>query len=252
MLKINNAQVLKFKEHFVSDFENELLIHVQNYFQGHYQMIGEDGIRNTIRYCLKKCKQYKFTTKRNICLYLNNMLMLGSNFDDDPQYPWGRTILKDVKFKDSVRHIDDISSNAMEVFEAIAGSDNKYINRYFLGITQQKDKLFQSLSDSNLKLNTEILKEWFPQKYKTIKEQNIQKMVLAGYHFSEKYRIIKDSNIAIYIFMMFTGGSGFDTDPQYSPITGILNSDLEEDQKGKDLFDKTIEMIQHFLKSENS
>lgn len=252
MLKINNSQVLKFKEHFVSDFENELLIHVKTYFQGHYQMAGEEGIRKTIRYCFTKCKQYKFTTKRNICLYLNNMLMLGSNFDDDPQYPWARLISKDIKFKDSVSHIDDISSNAMEVFEAFAGTENKHINRFFLNITQQKDKLFNSLCDANLKLNTEILKEWFPQKYDTIKEQNLQKMVLAGYHLSEKYGISKTSNIAIYIFMMFTGGSGFDTDPQYHTIGEILNSDLEEDQKGQALFDKTIEMIQLFLKSGNS
>lgn len=252
MLKINNAQVLKFKEHFVSDFENELLIHVQTYFLGHYQMMGEDAVRRTIRYCFAKCKHYKFTTKRNICLYLNNMLMLGSNFDDDPQYPWGRTILKDIKFKDSVRHIDDLSSSAMDDFEAIAGKDNQFINRYFLTITQQKEKLYSSLCEANLKLSAEILKEWFPQKYDTITEHNIQKMVLAGYHLSEKYSISKSSNIAIYIFLMFTGGSGFDTDPQFASIHEILKSNFDEDQKGKALFDKTIEIIQLFLKSENS
>ena len=104
------------------------------------------------------------------------------------------------------------------------------------------------MRNANLKLNTEILEDWFPQKYNTIKEQNIQKMVHAGYHLSEKYGISKSSNIAIYIFLMYTGGSGFDTDPQFSTINEILNGDLDEDQKGTVLFDKTIEMIQLFLK----
>src|SRR5687768_1038870 len=106
MLIIKNAQVKAFGNAALKNFEEEMVRHVKEFFPNHYRMIRENELRTFINYAFLRAKEYGFTTKRNVCLYLNNMLALGSNFDHDPLYPWVYDILKEKTRHSPIARID--------------------------------------------------------------------------------------------------------------------------------------------------
>lgn len=253
MLKISNLQYTKLQEHIVSNFEDEMFRHVKTYFPNHFAIMNEEDIYHTIKYTFKKCKSYKFTTKRNLCLYLNMAFMLGSNFDNDPQYPWAKAILKGIKLKNSVRHIDDLKIKSQEIFNSMAGKNNAAINRFFLNFSKHHQEIYNTIITLNLKKDFTYLQEIYPEKYSTIGEQNISKMLETGSRNAEKYGLTNNSSLAIFGLLQFIGGSGFDTDPQFQPISELLNNqELEtQNEKSKLIYDKTLEIIQKFITSSN-
>src|SRR5215813_3629565 len=97
MFVLTDKQLQSFTEAHLRQFESEMLEHIREFFPDHLRVAGEEAVRATIRYGYDRATSHGFTTKRNVCLYLNNMILFGSNFDHDPQYPWVQEILQDEK-----------------------------------------------------------------------------------------------------------------------------------------------------------
>lgn len=49
---------------------------------------------------IKNSKEYGLTSYRNVVVFTTMMLMLGSGFDDDLQFPWALKVLNDESIKD--------------------------------------------------------------------------------------------------------------------------------------------------------
>ena len=87
MLSIRPEQMAAFEQAALKRFEDEMLAHIKTYFPNHWRIIGEAQLRKVIQYSVSQAEQYGLTTQREVCLYLNLMLLLGSDFDTDIQLP---------------------------------------------------------------------------------------------------------------------------------------------------------------------
>jgi hypothetical protein len=97
MLTIRRAQLVAFSEADVQRFEHWMLAHLRTFFPKHCEAAGEFQLRETIRYGIKRAPAHGFRSKRDVCKYIDLMVVLGRDFDTDEQYPWAVMILTELK-----------------------------------------------------------------------------------------------------------------------------------------------------------
>ncbi len=79
-------------------FEAEMLSHLRRFSPKTFAMAGEPGVRTTIQTGIQRAHGYGLSFRGPVRLYLELMMMLGSAFDTDPQYPWASQVLQDRDF----------------------------------------------------------------------------------------------------------------------------------------------------------
>lgn len=233
MLVIKSDQVDVFRDASLKRFEDEMVEHVKAFFPNHYNAMQEGNVRKTIQYGYLRASTYGFTTIRNVCLYLNNMLLLGSNFDVDPQYPWARKILIDENITEPILKIDELSDKTLSQLKQVAGPNNIYIYRAILNFTCNADDIFKRLNESDLSKSLYHLNLLYKQKFEVIGEGNLKQMIEYGIANAAKYGIRSEPNVLIYVVFMFMMGSGFDKDPQFPWVKTILHENTLSDEHKK-------------------
>jgi hypothetical protein len=93
MLTIRPEQLAVFSKLEVRKFEDWTLAHLWRFFPRECRAAGEKQLRETIRYGIERAARYGVTSKRDVCKYIDLMIVFGRNFDTDPRYPWAGQIL---------------------------------------------------------------------------------------------------------------------------------------------------------------
>jgi cytosine/adenosine deaminase-related metal-dependent hydrolase len=75
-------------------FENEMVAHSLQFAPKLAKVIGEEQLRRAIRAATARAQRHGFTHRGPVRLFIEAMFLFGSAFDDDPQYPWARTLLQ--------------------------------------------------------------------------------------------------------------------------------------------------------------
>src|SRR5438045_8647207 len=93
MVTIRAAQMSIFSQLEVQKFEEWLLLHLKKFFPRQYKASSERQLRQTIQYGIKRAEAYDVKTRRDVCKYIDLMIVFGRDFDIDDRYPWAREIL---------------------------------------------------------------------------------------------------------------------------------------------------------------
>lgn len=117
---ISNKQLSAFAKDALETNVKAMLRHVEVFFPYHFLVMDELSLSGVIQQAFRKARQYGFQSVRNSCLFLNNMLLLGSNFDTDPQYPWVKEFLVREEWGDPNEKIDDLSDEVLHSINSIA------------------------------------------------------------------------------------------------------------------------------------
>jgi hypothetical protein len=126
-VRIQGRQATALEAAELQRFKQNLVLHVRRFFPGHYRAFGDACIRSAIELSVRDARVHGLTTERNVCLYLNIMLMLGAEFERDPQFPWAADILQ--KANSANAKMDDLSAVTLDFMDRVAGVDNRRINR---------------------------------------------------------------------------------------------------------------------------
>jgi hypothetical protein len=190
-----------------------------------------------VQYSCQKSQEYGFITERNICLYLTLMATLGGNFDTDPQLPWASTILTDTTISEPTTRIDRLTEQAMEFLDQTVGKNDHYLNRALLRVRNEFTELLADPSFPDLPTHAlAMLSRLSPQRYRVVGEERLRAVVLVGVQRASAYGITTRRGHLIYLGLMFTFGSGFDSDPQLSDYAlSLKNSDLDGQKKAEKL-----------------
>jgi hypothetical protein len=76
-------------------FEDEMVGHLAAFSPPLFRAVKEPQLREAIRFGTARAAAYGITFRGPVRLYLELMLLFGSHFDTDPQYPWAAEILQD-------------------------------------------------------------------------------------------------------------------------------------------------------------
>jgi len=86
-----------FAEVETKKFVDRMVVHLKKFFPKQCEVTGEPQLRETIRYGIKRAKIYGIVTERDVCKYIDLMVVLGRDFDADKRFPWAGEILTTSK-----------------------------------------------------------------------------------------------------------------------------------------------------------
>lgn len=95
MLIIRDEQMAVFREHALKKFELQMVSHFNRYLPKQTKALGNKDLRSLIRDGMNKATIYGFAIEYDMSRYIALMLLLGPQFDTDPEFSWAKEILDD-------------------------------------------------------------------------------------------------------------------------------------------------------------
>lgn len=94
MLTMRSKQMEAFSEAALKRFEETMVAHLKKFFPDYCEAAGAPKVREFIRYGVKRAASYQITAERDVSRYVDLMVSLGADFDNDEQLPWAGEILR--------------------------------------------------------------------------------------------------------------------------------------------------------------
>lgn len=216
-------KIAVFEDAAMRRFEDSMIEHVRTYFPNHYQIAGEDGTRDVVRYAVERAARHGHDTERSVCFYLNVMLILGGNFDTDPQLPWAAEILAD-EIPEPEYRIEKLADTAVEWFSGIAGPQNRHLNQTLLLLHRDSGTVLSAPRSGALQEHLlGVLSRISWNKYTAVGEDRLRQLIAAGLAETEIYGLASDFGATVYVAFMFVLGRGFVSDPLHAWARDVLN-----------------------------
>jgi len=119
MLVIRKAQLRALKKAAEMGFENKMVAHLNQFFPVVFAKMEEAEMLEMIRYGIQRARHHGFESGRDICKYIDVMVVFGPDFDKDADLPWAAEILSDNTTTDNKVRIN------LLITSAIAQADNQ-------------------------------------------------------------------------------------------------------------------------------
>jgi hypothetical protein len=204
-------------------FENEMVVHLNNFAQRHCEVIGEDGVREVIRLGLENSEQYGFTMQGPVRFFIELMFMFGSYFDTDAQYPWAGEALSDPSNQMELFRADDLHRRMTDYLTLVSGPENFYAKR---ALREIRRMLSEALPSTVVSLHTELMPRLqlvYPEKYSYLREDRISAVINSGISVGETAGVSTSESLRLFVILAFTLGHHFADDPLYPWIADTLN-----------------------------
>src|SRR4051812_40220390 len=124
MLRVSSAQ---FQQLWFSRFTDKVSEHLMRYFELPCRMAGDACVRETIRLGVSRARYWGLTLEASSQSYIDHMVMLGSNFDTDPQLPWAREVLQ--RKQPELARMDSLHAQTADYMARTAGEGSR--NAFF-------------------------------------------------------------------------------------------------------------------------
>ena len=98
-------------------FGDYMLKLLYSLFPEKYEAVGDPNVRQLVRQGYQSARGYNLSSDPGISTYICLMLMLGSSFDRDPQYPWAEAVLSNASLSDPARKGESLYKSAMAHLE---------------------------------------------------------------------------------------------------------------------------------------
>jgi hypothetical protein len=114
MLIIRKEQFAVFQKVASQSFESQMLSHIRKCFRKQMEELGEPRMREVIRYGIQRSASYRIRKQRDICMYIDMMIVFGRDFDRDPALPWASRVLEDKSLPGPTGKIIELQKAAVE------------------------------------------------------------------------------------------------------------------------------------------
>jgi hypothetical protein len=94
MLTIRQAQLVVLSRLEVEKFEDWILAHLRKFFPTQCAALGERALQELIQHGIQRSARYGVTTRRDVCKYIDLMIVFGRDFDTDTRSRWAADILR--------------------------------------------------------------------------------------------------------------------------------------------------------------
>ena len=251
MLVVHTEQINKFKEAAVIHFEHEMLRHLSEFSPPLFKATGEMQMREAIKMGIAKANAYGFNFRGPVRLYLELMLLFGSHFDTDPQYPWAMAILNNQATDSQMDRAEQLYRKTMDYRRHVAGPDDAYTltalkNIWLMAkgpIPVSADRLVPSLLSTARSI--------YPQKADYVGSQALETLAHKAIGGAQRQRFNSERGVALVLLLMLAFGHGCGNDPLYPWIANTLKDGAPADPQAKAirLEKKSLTWLEHVLKN---
>lgn len=230
-------------------FENEMVAHLAQFSPPLFKAVGENQMREAIRLGMARAAGYGFENQGPVRLYLEMMLLFGSDFDTDPQYTWSAEILTNRDVGSQMERADFLYQRTLHYRENVGGPEDEYTLQA-LGKIRVWAQQPLPLTEKNLV--PDILREInriYPQEADYTGEDALEELIHEAGREALKYRFSTVRGITLMVVLMLAFGHGCTHDPLYPWIAGTLNDEAITDPaaRAKRLETKALTWLDHAL-----
>ena len=94
LLAMRQAQIAAFSRAELQKFEERMIAHLKQFFPKQCGALPEPQLLQLIQHGIKRASGYKITSERDVCKFIDLMIVFGRDFDADKKLPWAGRILK--------------------------------------------------------------------------------------------------------------------------------------------------------------
>jgi hypothetical protein len=194
-----------------------------------FKAAGEEQMLKAIRLGMSRAEAYGFTLRGPVRLHLELMLLFGSYFDSDPQYPWASEILKNQDMGPQMSRAERLYEKAADYRLQVAGPGNAHVfeavSRLWLETRQSLPFSAENFVPALLAFISRI----YPQKAAYIGEEGLRALIDEGIETARRHRLATVRGVALTIGLMLAFGHGCIDDPVYAWISPALKDETVAD-----------------------
>lgn len=250
---IRKAQMEKLSEGAQRDFEVEMVAHLAEFSPPLFKVIKEEQMREVVRFGINQAREYRFTLRGPTRLYLELMLLFGSHFDTDPQYPWAGEILKDRYSVSEMQRAEWLYEKTLEYQEKVSGPNAVNARKAMEDLLIfAKNPLPFSSKEFRLGVLSEM-KRVFPLKANFVGEEALKTLINKGGKEARKHKFPTVRGATLIVVLMYAFGHGCAEDLLYPWIGRTLNDEkiIEPLARSERLEKKAITWLEHVLGKSN-
>jgi len=87
-------------------FEDRVVDHLKRASPQQCSALGDEKLRVTIYYGSQRATDYRIVAERDVCKYIDLIVLYGRDFDKDPNLPWAQSVLQNQAIKNPSRKVD--------------------------------------------------------------------------------------------------------------------------------------------------
>lgn len=227
---IRKEQFDAFEEAMRRNFENEMIGHIKKFAPARASSIGDEGVRDVVVKGVDQAELYDFDRRGSVCLFIEMMFMLGSEFDTDPQYPWAAEILGDAQTEQMDR-ADRLYDKLMDYVEKVTVDEHVHSATWRLLSVVKFPVVVRSKEDEEAVVrNLARFLGWlYPEKYEYSGEPAMRNLILDAITLSDQYFSSVVWGSVLVSTMMFLLGHQCFSDPQFPWIAETLFADFQDE-----------------------
>jgi hypothetical protein len=249
MLVIRSEQMDVFRVAALRTFEDKMVEHLAGFSPPLFRAAGEEQLRKAIGLGMERAEGYGFTFRGPVRLYLESMLLFGSHFDTDPQYPWAAEILTDLDSGPQMQRAERLYERIMDYRAKVAGPEDAYTLSALRNIRAfASQPLAQYLEDFVPNMLREIA-HIYPEKAAYVGNDGLLPLIRKGVAGARVQRFSTTRGMALVVVLMLAFGHGCGTDPLYPWIARTLRDEAITDPaaRAKRLEKKALTWLEHVL-----
>lgn len=124
---IRQATEAAFQKMAIAAFEDEMVKHCLEFAPTLCKLGGEENLRIAIRHGMAEASAKGFTRRGSVQFYLDCMLLFGSGFATDPQYPQLAEVMAHDDFEHEMQKAEALYDAVKRRLEDVAGTDYRYM-----------------------------------------------------------------------------------------------------------------------------
>lgn len=251
MLVIRKEQYERLNSSAAEGFEASLVRHIQEFSPRHMEAIGDEAVREAVKYGVESAKKYGFTLRGPVRFYVELMVMFGSEFATDPFLPWADGVLTNEAIKDQMERADILHEAMSEYLAETAGTDKGKLMTALKKLSKARLEDHQGASDSFESAMLAMIRTAHPEKAAYVGEDKLKDLILRGRGEAAERGIATPKGIALLVVLMFELGHGILNDRFFPWISGTLeNEDVTEpDERIKQLREKVQRYLEKTLEN---
>jgi hypothetical protein len=219
---IRAEQMEAFEEAARRNFEDEMVAHSKDFAPPLCDIIGDEQLRVALRSAMSRAKEYGFTNRGPLRLFIELMFLCGSAFDTDPQYPAIGNVLRSAG--DQMQRAQQIHDGSLEYMDQVSGPGAANVHdalRHLLGMARTPLEFSDDFAADMLG----HMRRTFPQKADYVGETGLRRLIDEAVLESTQYGFLAARHMALIVVLKFSFGHGCTNDPLYPWIARTLQND---------------------------
>lgn len=194
-------------------------------------------MRQAVQFGIGRAESYGFTFRGPVRLYLELMLLFGSHFDTDPQYPWAAEILADLDSDPQMQRAEQLYEKTMDYRQKVLGPERAYLLRALRNIQMLIRQPLDLSSEGLLPVMRQEIAYVYPQKAAYVGAEGLEALILKGLGGAQRQQFSTVHGAVLVIVLMLISGHGCGADPLYPWIAQTLKDTAitEPDARAKQL-----------------